>query len=138
MKILINADSIRKNPDYAPGMRKFMRGPTQVTIGGRLATAEEIEKIKNDDYDDIKDDIEISCAAIDITTIDDPKYLYEYEDKQVQCRECDSIFDHLELEYDCEYDGAESNAVCPICEAWNCCDVEYEDIEEAIQRAGFG
>jgi hypothetical protein len=63
----------------------------------------------------------------------EPDYLYEYEDTLVKCSRCKEEFDHEELEAD-SIDDFYSNTICPKCQKWNCCEVEYESIAEALKR----
>ena len=65
----------------------------------------------------------------------DSNYLFEYESKNIKCRYCNSKFDHTELASDSSNDGVGySDTVCPKCGLWDCCIIEYEDIEDALKR----
>lgn len=61
-------------------------------------------------------------------------YLYQYEDKEIQCTECKDSFSHkyLECEEAEDLDGGTviNSKVCPNCGAWNCCSVRYESIRD--------
>ena len=58
-----------------------------------------------------------------------PKYLYKYGDDEVSCDICGESFSWRELESkDVEY-GDEyyySDRVCPKCESWDCCEIEFQ------------
>lgn len=58
-----------------------------------------------------------------------PKWLYEYGDEKVKCVECGEVFSYTVLESD-DYDGAFISNICPYCGEPDCCDIEYEKIEE--------
>lgn len=69
------------------------------------------------------------------------EYNYSYEAITVKCKYCGKRFSHTELKSDVssigdEYNSEEiySNTVCPICKAWDCVDIKYETIEEALER----
>jgi len=67
----------------------------------------------------------------------EPAYFYKYENPTIECEYCKSQFKHTELQSD-EYSFCEdygySDCVCPKCKEWNCCKLEYENIEDAIKR----
>lgn len=71
----------------------------------------------------------------DFHHIPETGYFYDYLPTQVACSECNSIFSHDKLTCDC-FDDDFSDEVCPVCGAWNCCDIEYQSIDEAIKEAG--
>lgn len=68
----------------------------------------------------------------------EPEYFYEYENIEIKCKVCKNKFTLYELESDCiiSEDGDKicSDTVCPICGSFNCCDIEYEKIEDALKR----
>jgi hypothetical protein len=66
--------------------------------------------------------------------ISEPKYFYDYEDVEVSCKECGEKFSCRELGYDC-VDDYYSTKVCPKCDCWDCCELEFErlgDVEHEI------
>ncbi len=76
--------------------------------------------------------------SYDMTTLfEDSLYLFDYMPAMVKCTECGAEFDHKELESDSTEDDdyyVTSEAVCPMCGKWDCCEIKYEDIEEALKR----
>jgi hypothetical protein len=59
------------------------------------------------------------------------KYLYDHLDTEIECSECHEKFLHTELEADYEWMGDDeiwSNKICPKCGVWNCCEIEYEEL----------
>lgn len=65
------------------------------------------------------------------------KYSYQYEDINIICSICGESFKLSELEYlenddDWNYDSTETG--CPICLGWDCCEIYYETIENALIR----
>jgi len=70
-----------------------------------------------------------------------PEYLYKYRKIKVKCNECKETFYNTELEYgeidECSCCGngySYSNTKCPKCGEWDCCELEYEKIEDALKR----
>ena len=64
-----------------------------------------------------------------------PKYFYSYSDTMVQCNSCLKKFDYAELELDwIDYLDARTDTKCPFCEAWDCCEIEYEKLSEEILK----
>lgn len=61
-----------------------------------------------------------------------PKYSFEYEDSEVQCCECGETFKRSELLHD-EIDDYYSLSVCPKCGEFDCCELEYEKINDVIK-----
>ena len=68
-----------------------------------------------------------------IETIDcltpEPEYLYKYGDFEIKCDECNEKFSykklkHFEIDYGNDY--SYSDCVCPICNKWDCCIIEFE------------
>jgi hypothetical protein len=60
------------------------------------------------------------------------KYLYKYLPYDVECDTCYKKFDHTELMSDrIDYEWY-TNTQCPYCGRWNCCEIEYEKIEDVI------
>jgi hypothetical protein len=65
------------------------------------------------------------------------KYNYSYEIVDLICEECGQTFKSdklLELDNDDDECFAYTNTGCPHCRAWDCCEVEYEDIDSALFR----
>lgn len=62
-----------------------------------------------------------------------PTYSYNYEDKKVECDNCNSRFNYKSLKYDESSDNY-SYSVCPVCGTWDCVELEYEKIEDALKR----
>ena len=82
--------------------------------------------------------VTLSQEQVEIRTLEEePKYLFDYEPTMVKCRYCGAEFDHEELGSDSIYNGMEDlydDAVCPECDGWDCCEIEYETIQEALGR----
>jgi hypothetical protein len=59
-----------------------------------------------------------------------PKWLYDHAVVQVACQECGATFSNKELESDSDEDAdgnySSSNAICPRCHAWECCELTHE------------
>lgn len=82
-------------------------------------------------------DINSSHQMIDDTQINSPEFLYEYENTKVKCQYCKSVFLHKYLYSEWTYDGGgHSDTICPVCDGWGCCNVEYETLEHALERIG--
>jgi hypothetical protein len=68
----------------------------------------------------------------------EPEFFYNYEAVDITCSSCGATFPSNELQSDEIYDGETehySTEVCPKCGAFDCCDVEYEKINDALQKA---
>jgi len=82
--------------------------------------------------------IHVTREMIDVTSINSPpEYLYEYEVVPLECEECSAIFSSDLLESDSEEIGefyVSSDKICPHCKVWDCCQVEWETVEEAFER----
>lgn len=67
----------------------------------------------------------------------EPRYLYKYQDTLVSCYSCGALFDYGKLEdaHD-SFNGEDywNDEVCPECDQWDCCEIEYEEPEEAIKE----
>jgi len=67
-----------------------------------------------------------------------PKYSFKYIDSEVGCSECGSKFNFSELEAEeYDFDGEDyydTTTKCPKCNTWDCCEIEYETIENALIR----
>lgn len=60
---------------------------------------------------------------------EEPKYLFKYIPKLIKCEVCGEEFYHVELEHDCfDWDRC-SDTICPKCHDWDCCNLEFEDID---------
>jgi len=67
----------------------------------------------------------------------DPDWLYDYKPTKVTCKYCKETFNHTELDCDSiESDDyySYSETVCPKCDRWDCCELEYEDIKDALKK----
>ena len=110
------------------------------TISGYITNhtlMEDIAKLPIEVQDQFK--IKYDREIIDLTTKDDPLYLYEYIHIDVTCKYCKHIFKSNELESDYQYTGIEelySDEICPNCEGWDCLkeEIEFESIDEALER----
>jgi len=66
-----------------------------------------------------------------------PEYSYMYENIEIECCHCNSTIMTDDLETTCGYvDGLEiyEDRCCPECGESNCCELEYEKINNAIER----
>jgi hypothetical protein len=77
--------------------------------------------------------IDVKYERETIKHLPEQEYFWKYESVDVECTNCKSVFDHELLEFE-EYYGNFSPFICPHCEAWDCCEVEYEKIEDALKR----
>jgi hypothetical protein len=83
----------------------------------------------------IKIAITVERETIETTSLDNPKWYFEYVPTFVICGECGSMFSHEYLKSDDSDCGDNySSCVCPVCGEWDCCEVEYEDIQDAFKR----
>ena len=155
--IKIDRKTVRRNPDYEPGRyASFAQGlpefwikikgdipeylinkvrVSSVTYGSDHPVIQNTLLIGDLDKDlaEIlyKDpqilSIERYSEIIDITTIDEPMYLYDYIPTEIECNTCGKIFLHNKLESDSLYETY-SNQICPYCRDWYCCDIDFEEL----------
>ena len=64
-----------------------------------------------------------------IYTSPEPRFLFEYEPTEVECKECHEKFLHTELRSDSMGDDY-SDRICPRCGCWDCCDIKFEELED--------
>ena len=72
---------------------------------------------------------------MEVSSFEDRQWFFKYEPTFVKCTKCGSTFSHEYLESD-EADCGDnySSRICPVCGEWDCCEIEYEDIKEALLR----
>ena len=93
-----------------------------------------IEKIYNDEL--FKENgknitIETSQDWNTVTFPPEPKYFYKYKNTKVKCKECKHKFMSNEFkEFDWDDNYSYTITGCPKCENWDCCNIEYEKIED--------
>lgn len=109
VKILIDLNSIEENP---------RAGETVSHVPGRKE-----QRITSQG-------IEASQEAIPVYHYPLPKYNFKYVPTKVKCIECGAEFMDRELIYEDDMLGNQ----CPDCGAWDCVELEYETIEEALAR----
>jgi DNA-directed RNA polymerase subunit RPC12/RpoP len=157
--IPIDRSTIRKNPDYNPsGSCEFVPGLIDIRIKGKFPVPDYIKPYievtdwefpceKGSEYDavavyKIPDNIvdkmqgdprilsmDISHEVIDVTTLPGPKYLYDYKDIWIRCNECKEKFNWRDLKEQEVDDETYSDKVCPYCGELECCELEFENIE---------
>lgn len=64
------------------------------------------------------------------------EWLYQYENIELKCSNCKKPVKFNDLESEEELDGSFSCRVCPKCGKWECCDLDFENIEAALKRRG--
>ena len=96
------------------------------------------------DNQDLKDflkavDCDFSQDYIEVTTLPEDPYVYEYEPLEVTCKYCGATFDHTKLfnywEDHCE---VYHEHVCPYCDRSDCVDIEYESVYKVIRESKGG
>ena len=68
-----------------------------------------------------------------VTFPPETRYFYKYKNTKVECSECGYEFMSNEFrEFEINWDDDFSSTVtgCPECNAWDCCNIKYEHIEE--------
>ena len=63
----------------------------------------------------------------------EPDYLWTRENPKIQCRFCKKTFLYSKLQT-VDDDDYYCDRVCPKCERWDCIYVDYESLEEALER----
>lgn len=62
------------------------------------------------------------------------KYSYKFKDKQLKCNFCKSKIMYSQLKSDSGEFGEHSFEVCPICGAWDCCELKFEHINDVNNK----
>ena len=128
MIIRIDTTTIRRNRHYENnGLRRHIPGVLTVTIDGEPANIRDVGAAFIAGRD-----VEIQQEMTDVTTLSEPAYFYEYIDQIVQCECCGQVFSHTKLKRSYGLDFYMENT-CPFCDEVECCDIEFEDIEECIR-----
>lgn len=158
--IKIDRKSIKKNPNAGNTVTRI-RGHREATFTVTGELPDYLEEDKNMYVSSWtltagSNDIDIrNCALIDFDIFDklskepnvtnlqmtqsgeafhhapEPKHHYKHKDTQVQCCDCKEKFKRSKLESQ-SYDSDYSNTVCPKCGEWDCVNLKYEKIEDAI------
>lgn len=103
-------------------------GPSKFTVG---------QEYEPSAFDPSRLSIETTRDVQTVHHRPEPDWLYEYEPTHVTCNECGATFPHHELTSDCQWTGDEeicSFTVCPKCDAWECCEVEYESPDDVARE----
>lgn len=108
--IKIDRSSIRRNHEFdqwSSGVRQFVRGQHE----GEM---------------------------IETTTMSPPpEWFYKFIPAKVTCRDCGAEFMDTELKSDWAVDGDgddyEINRICPKCGESDCCELEFERIEDVVK-----
>ena len=161
--IKIDRDSIHRNPKWPRSSQEpccYVEGIVEIKekiidfrdnmywLITRLDQRVEYEKhiiskfevsklLKNKEFSDfpIVTEIDIKRNIEPIYSMySEPKYLFDYMPTRVQCSECNEKFYHTELESDEMNWDYYSNTVCPKCGCFDCCQLEFEDINSIIKK----
>lgn len=60
-------------------------------------------------------------------------YNYKYINTKLRCKYCKKLIMSNDLKCDGEDDGY-NEKICPECGAWECVDIQYENIHDALER----
>lgn len=115
MVIKIDRKSIRLNPDAGRTTYHF---PGKWSDDGKGGRFREIQTVYS-------------------MMMPEPAYLYSYEQAIIECNNCHEKFDIKELLTDSYYDAEGdyySDKICPKCNTWECCDIEYEEFSKELME----
>jgi len=104
----------------------------KTNYSGLITSNELMKRMAKEKPDDMIIEVSNDVQRIDHQPI--PKYSYEYENIKVRCASCGKKMYSDELESDC-YDDGYSDTICPKCGAWDCCELEYEKIDDVIIKS---
>lgn len=119
----------------------FTKNGRRVTNYGKyLVLGDNIEKfIKYLEEKDIKDvTYNITIPHQEVHSMrPEPKYFYNYQETDVQCYVCGQVFDYSRLMEEVsgmneDGDDVYEYNICPFCFHPNCCQYEFEKIEDVI------
>lgn len=68
----------------------------------------------------------------------EPPYLYQFLDTEVECDSCGARFSHTELQSDEADVDTWSNAICPRCGEWDCCEFVHEQFTKEMAEEACG
>jgi hypothetical protein len=106
-----------------------------VDIEGHIHSEELLEKCMKEKRENIE--INIQYLNTHFNHLPVPTYSFEYENTKVTCDNCKEEITIKDLEYAESPDGEYiSERVCPRCGTVDCCELEFEKIEDAIERKG--
>jgi len=158
--VKIDLDSIEKNKDAGKTISYFLRRQTiyfetnqelpdyfkdgencyiteqcwtpdgQVKIRG-VINSDELLRICEEKKPNIKYEFERDIDCIYHAPI--PEYSYNFENIEIRCVTCNKRIFLSDLNFDCVEDNF-SSTICPECSKWDCCELEYETIENALIR----
>jgi len=85
--------------------------------------------------------VNIQCHRIEVSAFGSPLYLFKYKNIKVKCKECSKSFMSNEFK-SFETDGCPTCGCgygytytgCPHCGEWDCCEVKYETVDDALER----
>jgi len=97
---------------------------------------------KNDSVKETKFELELHQESRRIEHFPIPEYSFEYCNVLIKCNNCNNEFYINDLTSDFYFEGGceccgnsvYNYKVCPRCDGWDCCELEYEEIEDAIKR----
>lgn len=128
--IKIKQDTIRKNP-YGNQSVYYRNGNISRE---RTVVKSFIERYTNEQLVSVSvpqiitDNTTIIQDVQEMRTIKpQPKWLYEYENSLIICKDCQEQFPHLELLSNGDRDCF-SDTICPYCGVWDCCELEFESL----------
>jgi len=110
--IKIDKDSIKENPNAGCNTYVFPGRTTVEEKDGVIIKSKELHRV--------------------YSLTREGKLLFSFIPTEIECSECKEKFLHTELESDamgCGDDEFWSDAVCPKCGYFDCCEIEYEDIK---------
>ena len=111
--VLIDRSTVRRNPN-AGRTYTLVPGRSSVVDGKEMRQVQRMHSI---------------CP--------DPSHLFDYVPTDVRCSSCGAAFDHRLLESDAmptNEGEIYSEVVCPECGAWDCCEVEFEELDADDER----
>ncbi len=158
-RILINLSSIKRNPN-AGSTRSYASGPVNITFeyegevpdylidgenffmeswtegpeGKRFTGVLKDHSLQDKLIADKNGSVTVNSERNVIHHMPEPSHHFNYEDTNVQCGQCEATFDFNKLESDENELGGYSATVCPECEAWHCCELDVEQLDEALIR----
>lgn len=104
----------------------------KTNIEGEIFDEHLVDKCVNERRKGISINIEVNNTAINHFPI--PAYSFKYENTKIKCNECGEEIMTNDLKSDESGDGEYySDRICPKCGMFDCCDLEYEKIGDALK-----
>ena len=78
--------------------------------------------------------IKIEIPICEMIQPPEQKFFFEYENTELVCSNCKQKIMSYDLDNDYDFSDSYSDTICPLCHCFDCCEIKYEIIEDALKR----